>query len=183
LHRRHESARQQTRTLVALERLLTLAENADDARQIADELVHTAADDMQAGRCSLLLRASEPDCLFLAAAKGVPDRIVLGSKVRIGEGIAGRVAATREPLLARDFHEARSHPLREDEGFSSGSFISFPLIFQGAVAGVINFTNRAHGGIYVDDDVERVRLLALPIALVAAHARLAERLAEGVGVA
>jgi hypothetical protein len=45
--------------------------------------------------------------------------------------------------------------------------------------GVVNLTNRASATAYTGDDVERVRLLALVIALVATHARLPERLAAG----
>ena len=42
-------------------------------------------------------------------------------------------------------------------------------------------TNRAQRGIFTDEDVERVRLLALLISLVAVHARLPERLGEMIG--
>ena len=59
----------------------------------------------------------------------------------------------------QDVAEAKSHPLLRDEYFTTGSFISFPLVYHGELVGVVNLTNRAMHGIFVDEDVERVRLL------------------------
>ena len=42
--------------------------------------------------------------------------------------------------------------------------------------GVVNLTNRAQRGVFLEEDVERVRLLGLVISLVVSHARLADRL-------
>jgi GAF domain-containing protein len=69
-----------------------------------------------------------------------------------------------------------------DEYFTSGSFISFPLVYHDELVGVVNLTNRVMHGVFVDEDVERVRLLSLVIALVASHARLPERLVETLSV-
>ena len=44
------------------------------------------------------------------------------------------------------------------------------------LVGVVNLTNRAQRAAFNDDDVERVRLLALVISLIATQARLPERL-------
>ena len=69
-----------------------------------------------------------------------------------------------------------------DEFFTTGSFISFPLVYHGALVGVVNLANRAMHGIFVDEDVERVRLLGLVISLVATQARLADRMLETLSV-
>jgi signal transduction protein with GAF and PtsI domain len=105
-----------------------------------------------------------------------------GYRIQFGEGVAGKVAATRQPLLVQDVAEAKSHPLLRDEYFTTGSFISFPLVYHGSLVGVVNLTNRAMQGIFVEEDVERVRLLALVIGLVATQSRLAERMLETLSV-
>ena len=56
-------------------------------------------------------------------------------------------------------------------------------MYHGELVGVVNLTNRAQHGVFIDEDVERVRLLALVIALVATHARLPERLLDVIAVA
>jgi GAF domain-containing protein len=137
---------------------------------------------MQAQRVSLLLRAPEPGTLYLAAARGVAPNVTEGYRIQIGKGVAGRVAQTREPLLVEDVAHANQHPLLRDQYFTTGSFISFPLVYRDELIGVINLTNRVQFGVFIEEDVERVRLLALVIALVAHQARLAERLLETIGV-
>jgi hypothetical protein len=176
LHRRSESLRERTRTLYLIDRVLTLDNTADDPKQLADGLLSLVGDDMHSQRCSLLLRAPEEGFLYIAAAKGIAPNITEGARQKIGVGVSGKVAATREPILVQDVTEAKGHPLLRDEYFTSGSFISFPLVYRDELVGVVNLTNRTMQGVFVDEDVERVRLLSLVIALVASHARLAERL-------
>jgi len=176
LHRRSETLRQKTRTLYLIDKVLTLDSRATDPRQLVDGLLALVGDDMQSQRCSLMLRAPEPGYLYLAAARGLAPHIVEGSRIAIGEGVSGRVAASRQPLLVQDVAEAQSHPLLQDQYFTTGSFISFPLIYHNELVGVVNLTNRAQRGVFLEEDVERVRLLGLVISLVVSHARLADRL-------
>ncbi len=182
LHRRSEALRQRTRTLYLLDRALTLDAQAHEARALVDGLLSLVGDDMQAQRCSLMLRAPEPDHLYLAAARGIAPNVVEGMRIRIGEGVAGRVAAAREPLLVQDVREAAQHPLLRDQYFTTGSFISFPLVYHDELVGVLNLTNRAQRGIYTEEDVERVRLLGLVISLIASRNGLSERLLETLDV-
>lgn len=182
LHRRSETLRQKTRTLYLIDRVLTLDATTDDPREMVNGLLTLVGDDMGAQRCSLLLVSPEEQLLYLAAARGIAPNVPMGHRIRLGEGVAGKVAATRQPLLVQDVDEAKSHPLLRDEHFTTGSFISFPLVYHGALVGVVNLTNRAMHGIFVEEDIERVRLLALVIGLVATQARLPERMLETLTV-
>jgi GAF domain-containing protein len=181
LHRRSETLRQKTRTLYLIDRVLSLDAATADPRQLADGRLALVGDDMQALRCSLILRIPGGDEMYIAASKGLAPDIGEGQRLRIGVGVAGKVAASREPLLVTDVAQARGHPLLGDEYFTTGSFISFPLAYHDELVGVLNLTNRAKRGVYVDDDVERVRLLALVISLVTVHAALPERLLVTIG--
>jgi putative methionine-R-sulfoxide reductase with GAF domain len=176
LHRRNETVRQRTRTLYLLDRVLSLAVQSRDARGLVDGLLTLLGDDMQALRCSIFLRSPEEGALFLAASRGLAPHVKLGHTIRAGEGISGKVAQSREPLLVRDVADAASETLLRDDHLTSGSFISFPLVLHDTVIGVVNLTNRVQRGLFVDDDVERVRLLGLVIALIASQAQLPERL-------
>lgn len=182
LHRRSETLRQRTRTLYLLDRVLTLDAESRNPGELVSGLLALVGDDMQAQRCSLMLRAPEPGVLYLAAARGIAPHVEHGTRVIVGQGVAGRVAASRQPLLVQDVDEAATHPLLRDQYFTSGSFISFPLEYHGELVGVLNLTNRAQRGIFGESDVERVRLLALVISLVAHHARLPERLLDAMHV-
>ena len=182
LARRSESLRQKTRTIYLIDRVLTLDASTDDPRQLADGLVTLVCDDMHVQRASLMLRAPDGESLYLAAFRGLAPGIVEGVRMPFGQGVSGKVAMSREPLLVHDVVEANQHPLLSDQYFTSGSFISFPLIYSDELVGVVNLANRALHGIFVEEDVDRVRLLGLVIALVASHARLPERLVETLSV-
>ena len=182
LHRRSESLRQKTRTLYLIEQVLNLDNTTDDPREMVNGLLTLVGDDMGAQRCSLLLQSPDDASLYLAAARGIAPNVPAGHRIRLGEGVAGKVALSRQPLLVQDVDEAKSHPLLRDEHFTTGSFISFPLVYHGQLVGVVNLTNRAMHGVFVDEDIERVRLLALVIGLVATQARLAERMFEALSV-
>ena len=80
----------------------------------------------------------------------------------------------------QDVNDARAHALLHDEFFTTGSFICTPLVYRGELVGVMNLTNRARFGIFVEDDVERVRMLALVMSLIAMHSRLPVRLLESL---
>ena len=182
LHRRAEALREKTRTLYLIERVLGLDASTTDPRQLVDELLSLVGDDMQAQRVSLMLRAPEGDHLFLAGSRGLQPGILDGRRIPIGQGVAGRVAASREPILVQDVADAARHPMLRDQYFTTGSFISFPLVYREELVGVVNLTNRARQGLFLEEDVERVRLLALVIALVATNAALPERLLDAIGI-
>ncbi len=182
LHRRSEVLRQKTRTLYLVEKVLAADAAATDPRQLADALLAAVGDDMQAQRCSLMLCVPEATELYIAASRGLSPVIGDGARVQLGRGVAGKVAAARQPLLVTDVTQAQTHPLLRDEFFTTGSFISFPLVYHDKLVGVLNLTNRARRGVFVEEDIERVRLLALVVSLVASHARLPERLLESAGV-
>ena len=182
LHRRSEALRQRSRTIYLIDRVLTLDATTNDPRELVNGLLTLVGDDMGAQRCSLLLNVPDEHELYLAAARGITPNVPMGYRVKFGEGVAGKVAATRQPLLVQDVTEAKNHPLIRDQLFTTGSFISFPLVYHGDLVGVVNLANRAMHGIFVDEDVERVRLLGLVIALVATQGHLADRMLETLSV-
>jgi putative methionine-R-sulfoxide reductase with GAF domain len=182
LHRRSEMLRQKTRTLYLIERMLQLHATTTEPRQLVDGLLNLAGDDMQAQRCSLMLLASDAGSLYLAASRGMAPHIAEGSRVKIGEGISGKVAQSREPLLVRDVESAESHPQWKDQFLRTGSFISFPLQLHGNLVGVVNLTSRERQGVFTEADVERVSLLALVISLIVVQARVTEQLLETTSV-
>jgi signal transduction protein with GAF and PtsI domain len=182
LHRRSDLLRQKTRTLYLIERMLQLHATASDPRSLVDGLLNLVGDDMQAQCCSLMLLAPDGESLYLAASRGLAPEVAEGSRVPMGEGISGRVAQSRETLLVRDVEEAQRHPLLRDQFLRTGSFISFPIQIHGKLLGVVNLTNRERQGVFTEEDVERVSLLALVISVIVVQSRLTEELLEKTSV-
>jgi hypothetical protein len=176
LHRRSDLLRQKTRSLYLIERMLQLHATASEPRQLVEGLLSLVGGDMQAQRCSLMLVTPAGDSLYLAASSGLAPNAAEGSRLRIGEGISGKVAESREPLLVQDAEHAQGHPLLRDQFLKTGSFISFPIQIHGMLLGVVNLTSKERHGVFTEEDVERVSLLALLISLIVLQADLTEKL-------
>ena len=74
--------------------------------RLLEMITQKAAQVMEAHACSLMIRVSDTDELMIAASWGLSDAVVENTRIAFGEGIAGRVAATGQPL--------RLHSLADD---------------------------------------------------------------------
>ena len=96
----------------------------------------------------------EPDSTMrIIHARGLPDSVVAETRVRVGEGIAGHVAAAGAPLLVPDVEVDPRFRRRNHERYYTHSCVSAPLIFQGKVRGVINVNNKHDQSAYTVADL------------------------------
>jgi two-component system sensor histidine kinase KdpD len=100
-------------------------------------------------------------------------------RVRLGEGIAGRVARTREALLIHGTADPVEFPGLEPRDRPVTSAISAPLIHRGALLGVLN-VNAAGEKVFSEFDLRAVSLFAEQAAASIANARLYETEREHV---
>ena len=105
----------------------------------------------------------------LVLANGTLEGYV-GTLLSPGEGVAGTVAATREPILLADY---RSWPARSPAfaGVGIGSVIAVPVLWRGEALGSL-FVNHRVPGRFGAADLETVRLFAEQAAVAIANARL-----------
>jgi signal transduction histidine kinase len=78
----------------------------------------------------------------------------VSQRLKIGNGLAGTVAATGEPLLVRDpGNDPRMHPedAREVRRFGSRSFLGVPAKIGDRVVGVLSFQTRREEGFSLED--------------------------------
>ncbi|MEX1173640.1 MAG: ATP-binding protein [Chloroflexota bacterium] len=120
--------------------LATLARDWDELmRTIVDGT--TVAMDVQV--CSFYLPDRERIRLTLAATNGL-DRAQVGRvSLAFGQGITGRVAATRQPIAVRDVTvDDRFAWVRGFDVEALAGFLSVPLIWHDEVVGVLNVQTR-----------------------------------------
>ncbi|HEY1551944.1 MAG TPA: PAS domain S-box protein [Kofleriaceae bacterium] len=104
--------------------------------------------------------------------------VLLSDRQRVGEGISGRVAATKLPhvmprISPAEFvaaSDAQYRPLLERLAVVSA--ITLPLICRGELVGIANLMRSAPGEPYNDDDVELAASVAEHAALAIGNARL-----------
>jgi phosphotransferase system enzyme I (PtsP) len=136
-----------------------------------DAIVRTIAGDMVAEVCSCyVMRPGE--VLELFATEGLRPEAVHNTRLRVGEGLIGVVAATALPLALSD---AQAHPdfaYRPETGEEIyHSLLGVPLLRGGRVVGVLAVQNRTRRH-YSEDDTETLQTVAMIVAELAATSEL-----------
>lgn len=144
--------------------------------KLFNTILQQVQDVMDVENCSLMSFEATKNILSLDAAIGVPRKHVGTVVVPVGEGIAGYVAKTRQPVLIRDITKDERfvhHPGRMD--YKTRSALSVPIIHNRGLLGVINVNNKRSGGIFNDDDLNLLIGISGQIAQAIANANLFEK--------
>ena len=119
-------------------RVSRIASSAENVEMILREvLTEMARDGLRGGVVAFI---DERDRLYIAAAEGEADQTVLDSRLPLGEGIMGQVAARGRPILVGDLDSPTSPaPANRMLGSNAGirSLVVVPLITAGRVIGVL----------------------------------------------
>ncbi len=143
-----------------------------DLPRLLDLIVTTAMEVTDAERGSVMLLDPEDNTLTIKAAKGIDEDIVGKTRLKLGEGIAGRVAFTGKPLLlSRTEEEKKLESLRHrDEEINSA--ISVPLRIEERIVGTLNVSESARPNQFRDEDLRALTLFADQAALALEKAQL-----------
>jgi len=140
--------------------------------RLLDLIVTTAMEVTNAERGSVMLLDQEEKILTIQAAKGIPENVIRSTRLPLGEGIAGRVALTGQPLLLRHSDDRPDlKPLRRRNGQIS-SAISVPLRIEDRVAGTLNVSESSRGTEFGEEDLRTLTLFADQAALALEKAQL-----------
>ena len=145
-------------------------------REVLDRLLHRVLAHLDSELGSILI-LQENERLKIAVAEGLPPEIIDATEVAIGEGVTGRVAATREPLLVDNIEQSEFQPL-DSERYYTRSLISVPIVYRGRLFGVINVNNKRSRQPYDGDDLELLRHIAAHAAVAVANAQSYEDLLD-----
>jgi PAS domain S-box-containing protein len=140
-----------------------------------------AAQAMEAQACTLMLLDEATQTLSIAASYGLPDKLIAEARVPLGEGVAGQVALTGEPMLIGELDAEPSlrHLPRRAEISSS---ICVPLRNQeNAVIGVLAIRRLKPAPAFTQEDLRLFVIFANQIANALENARLYQRLKQNVG--
>ncbi len=149
-----------------------------DLAHLLDMITETAAQVMGAQACSLMRVNSDTQNLSISASFGLSDDIVLDTQVPIGEGIAGRVAQTGEPMILVD---ARSDSMLEREPASNGSAIVVPMKDDhGQVLGVLSIRRVRPSPDFTQQDLPIFQVIAGQAALAIKNKQLYDHLNQSV---
>ena len=100
----------------------------------------------------ILLMDKEPDTLYYRTHRGLSAKYTDQVRLRLGQGISGRVAQTGEPILLEDVSkDPRTLNLDLVDTENLKGFISVPLKARDKVVGVMNIASHETGKFGTDD--------------------------------
>ena len=128
-----------------------------------NSVVSTIAKDLGAEVCSLYIRRAG-DVLELFATEGLRPTAVRHTRLTIGEGLIGEIAAKGRPLA---FADARSHPsfaYRPETGEDRfSSLMGVPILRAGRGMGVLAVQN-VEPREYTEEEIEALQTVAMVLA-------------------
>jgi phosphotransferase system enzyme I (PtsP) len=151
---------------VLLTRLRDALAEPGGGQERLDRIVRLIAGSLVAEVCSVYLKREE-NWLELCATEGLNPEAVHLSRLRMGEGLVGRIAETAEPLSTRDAPHTRGFRYLPETGEEIyTSFVGVPIQRLGEVQGVLVVQNREPRD-YADDEIYALEVVAMVIAEMA----------------
>ncbi len=150
---------------VLLKRLRDALAGASAGQERLDTITALVAGSLVAEVCSIYLRRGE--LLELSATTGLNPKAVHQTRMRLREGLVGRIAHTAEPINTKDAPSARGFQYFPETGEEIyRSFLGVPIQRLGEVLGVLVIQNQAARD-YTDDEVHGLEVVAMVIAEMA----------------
>jgi len=118
--------------------------------------------------------------LFFRIVSGHSTHTVKEIRMKIGEGVAGWVARTGEPVIVPDTTKDTRFSPRIDliTGFKTRSIIALPIRNKDRLTGVLELVNKKGETPFNQDDLEFLTIAANQIGIAMVNARLYERLQQ-----
>jgi phosphotransferase system, enzyme I, PtsP len=165
-------------TVLVLRRLLArirdvMGGNGSAQARLA-RIVAIIAKDMATEVCSIYVRRAG-DVLELFATQGLRPTAVRRTRLRVGEGLIGEIAAKGRPLALTDAQTHPSFVFRPETGEEIyHSLMGVPILRGGRVVGVLAVQN-VNPRQYTDEEIEALQTVAMVLAELVANGDLIGR--------
>ena len=151
---------------VLLRRLRDALAETGGGQERLNRIVSLIAHGLVAEVCSVYLRR-EDQWLELCATEGLKPEAVHQTRLKIGQGLVGRIAESAEPVNTPDALQTRGFRYMPETGEELySSFLGVPIQRLGEVLGVLVVQNRDHRE-YCDDEVYALEVVAMVLAEMA----------------
>ncbi|HJX33943.1 MAG TPA: ATP-binding protein [Desulfatiglandales bacterium] len=116
--------------------------------------------------------------LFIRLARGEKKEPVKGIRLKMGEGIAGWVVQSCQPIVVHDVRNEKKFSDKYDKitGFKTRSLICVPLTLRGKAIGAIQVLNKKDRESFSNADLDLLTSMSHQIAVAMENAKLYQRL-------
>jgi Nif-specific regulatory protein len=144
-----------------------------DLDNLLELIIDTATKMMQAKASSLLLLDPKTKKLYFKVAIGERKEEIRKYEINLGQGIAGLVAQTGEPLLIQDVtHDPRWYKqISESIGFQTRSIACVPMKMGDEIIGVVEIIDKEDGSAIQNEDMKTLTVFTELASLAISNAR------------
>ncbi len=127
-----------------------------ESEELLDTIISVATVSVEAEGGSILLLDETGTQLVFSAVHGEKADELKHFKVAIGQGIAGFVVASGQPLNVQDLAENAqwNRSISEAIQFATHSILAVPIVSGSSVLGVLETVNKVGGGGFSEQDME-----------------------------
>ena len=142
-----------------LEEVLSIDQKISSILQLdhlIDFVIEKATGILDAKRCSLMFLDIASQELLIKGTRGLDEDIIINTRIKIGEPIAGLVARDGNPFLVTDIEVEPIIGRKNRPSYKGKSFLSVPIKLHNKIVGVFNMSENGHRGegIFTENDLK-----------------------------
>jgi signal transduction protein with GAF and PtsI domain len=168
----HKTFAEQIRALSKISKAITSDYSLDDILRL---IVTVTAEVFGSNICSLMLIDEKKSELIVRATQSISEEYNKKPPLKLGEGIAGKVAKNNKPMAIRDVTKEKEYKhkdIAKKEGLSS--LLCVPMSVKGQVIGVINcYTSKPYD--FNEDEIETLTTIANQAAVAIENTELLQK--------
>jgi signal transduction histidine kinase len=166
--------------LQTLVRFSSIVNSSLKIEDVLDFAMQWAEEFMNAEASTVYELEEEKGEIFIRVARGKKKEPIKGIKLKLGEGVAGRVVQTGRPMVSQDVKTEKSFSTKYDDktGFKTRSMICVPLILRDKPIGALQVLNKRSGESFTEADLELLTIMSQQISVALENAKLYSRLEE-----
>jgi anti-sigma regulatory factor (Ser/Thr protein kinase)/putative methionine-R-sulfoxide reductase with GAF domain len=146
-----------------------------DLDELLREMLHRVTQILETDTSAILLLEPDGETLAARAARGLEEEVTRGFRLPVGRGFAGRIAATRRPVVIPDLESSPIqvvNPIFREKGVRS--LLGVPLVVEARLIGVLHVGTLSLRS-FNQDDVHLLQTVADRVALAIDHGRLSDQ--------
>ncbi|MBM4121174.1 MAG: GAF domain-containing protein [Nitrospira sp.] len=157
-----------------LEEVSEILNSSLDEHEALQRAIEAATNLVDAEAGALLLLTGDGGALVFDVAVGEKNALLKGVRIEYGEGIAGLVAKTGQPIIVNDAqHDSRvASEVDRHTGFTTRTILAVPVRARNRTLGVVEAVNKRGGKLFSNWDLVEFGSLANQVAIALENVRL-----------
>ncbi|MDP2653173.1 MAG: diguanylate cyclase [Candidatus Omnitrophota bacterium] len=149
-----------------------------ELHHLIDFIIEKATQILGVQRCSLMILDPDAQELLIKGSKGLDEEVVVNTRTKLGESIAGVVARDGNPLLVTDIEVEPNIARKNSPPYKSKSFLCVPVKLRNKVVGVFCACDKGLTGedVFTQTDLKIISMIIQQAAIAIENANYCREL-------